>query len=598
MNKKILKYIRIVVTIAIPCLFVWFLIIGPYLEFKNNEKIMREAAERYYQLNEDKLPTGKRIATVSLKTLFDKSFIKNDFYLPYSKKPCSVTESWVKVRQRESGSYDYYTYLQCGPLKSNVDHTGPKIILNGDSEITLNLGNEYKEPGIKSVKDNVDGKMSNDSVTIDSSKVDTSKIGTYEVTYSAQDNMKNKTTVIRKVNVVQKLNTTIKQEIGENGIYKGYAVNNYFRFSGMLFRIVGLDGDNIKIVTANDVANVNYDGIDEWLDYFYEHIADSSKKYLVKNKYCYGDIASNSIHGNTECPNKTKDKYVYILSNKEINESRDEAGKTYLLSSTITWTANASDKETAWAVKDLFINGTQTMGFQREYNFGIRPVLTIKGDSLIVSGDGSVKNPYSLGELPKAKADEFLNTRYSGEYLTYSGYTWRIIESDTDGTTKVIAETPINLATDKQTIMYETDGEVQIYNPTEKGNIGYTINKKVGDTVNEKYFVTKEVTVPIYKTVAKYKEEIKSKKYKVKFAAPNMYEMHTASKGEVSWGYWLINSSEQEYRKYFISNIGIVVYVQTPTSFEQYVRPVGYLDKKVKIVSGSGTELDPYKISK
>ena len=77
MNKKILKYIRIVVTIAIPCLFVWFLIIGPYLEFKNNEKIMREAAERYYQLNEDKLPTGKRIATVSLKTLFKKALFSN-----------------------------------------------------------------------------------------------------------------------------------------------------------------------------------------------------------------------------------------------------------------------------------------------------------------------------------------------------------------------------------------------------------------------------------------------------------------------------------------------------------------------------------------
>lgn len=599
MEKKIIKYIKIVITIAIPCLFIWFLIISPYLDFKKNEKTMEAAAERYFELNSDKLPTGKRVATVTLKKLFNDSYIKEDFYLPYTTEPCSVTESWVKVKKNDDNEYEYYTYLQCGVFKSSVDHKGPTITLNGKEEITINRGEEYKDPGIKSVKDNTDGKMDIDSVTIDDSAVDTNKNGTYEVTYTVLDSFKNKTTITRTVNVVQKLNVTVKKEASESGIYKGKIVNNYIYFSGMLFRIIGIDGENVKIVTANDIANVNYDGIDEWLDYFYEHISNDSKKYLVKNKYCYGDKANDIVSTNTECGKQTKERYVYILSSKELNESYDANKETYLFTSSISWTSSRADSKTAWAAKDRFFGVTsQYMSFSKEYNLGVRPVLTIKGNTLITTGDGSEENPYSISDIKIGKADEYLNTRYSGEYITYSGYTWRIIETDEDGTTKVVSTEKVTLASNNDEIKYDTTDAIKIYNPNQKGNVGYYINQKTGDTVNEKYFVAKEVTVPIYKTVAKYGKETETKKYKVKFAAPNMYEMFSAADGENGYGYWLINSSQEQYRKYMTSTVGVVYYDYLSDSMTASIRPVGYLDKKVKIVSGAGTKNDPYKISK
>ena len=43
MNKKLKKTIKLVITIAIPCLFIYFLIIAPYIEFKSNEKILSDA---------------------------------------------------------------------------------------------------------------------------------------------------------------------------------------------------------------------------------------------------------------------------------------------------------------------------------------------------------------------------------------------------------------------------------------------------------------------------------------------------------------------------------------------------------------------------
>ena len=54
----------------------------------------------------------------------------------------------------------------------------------------------------------------------------------------------------------------------------------------MLFRIVSIDRGNIKIIADEDISIINYNGIDKWLDYYYDHLAKDSKKYIVKNKYC------------------------------------------------------------------------------------------------------------------------------------------------------------------------------------------------------------------------------------------------------------------------------------------------------------------------
>lgn len=600
MNKKLKKTIKLVITIAIPGLFIYFLIIAPYIEFKSNEKILSDAAKRYYEINSDKLPTGKRVSTVTLKKLFDEAYIKKDIYAPYTNKICSIEQSWVKVVQKEAGEYDYITYLECGVFKSSTDNAGPVIKLKGGNEVTINLGEEYKEPGIESVKDNKDGNIAVKEVIIDSSEIDTNNVGTYKVTYTALDSLKNKTKITRTVNVVQKLNKTVKDATNQTGLYKGQVNNNYILFSGMLFRIVSLDNDNVKIVTEKDISSVNYDGINDWLNYFYDHIADSSKKLIVKNKYCSNKIETEDINTNTECTKMTENKSVHILSNKDINESRDETGDSYLFSDTINWISNEYSDEYAWATKYDFIpyqSSTQFYGFSKSYNFSVRPVLTIKGDTLIVSGDGTENNPYTIGDLTKGKSDEYISTRVSGEYIIYSGHLWRIIETSNDEYTKVIAEKPIDLL-ENSLIKYETEDAEKIYNPTQKGNIGYTINQKTSDTISEELFATKEISVPIYKAEALYGKETETKKYKVKFSAPNMYELFSGVQDNTGKGYWLINSSKEEFRKYVVSNLGIVMYEKLVDHYETYIRPVGYLDRRVKIVSGTGTKQDPYKISK
>ena len=97
MGKKLISLLKLLVTIAIVCLFVWYLVISPMITFNEYEETFKAAAERYYELNQNQLPTGERVKTLSLNALYKDSYLKEDFYIPYTKKPCSLEKSWVKV---------------------------------------------------------------------------------------------------------------------------------------------------------------------------------------------------------------------------------------------------------------------------------------------------------------------------------------------------------------------------------------------------------------------------------------------------------------------------------------------------------------------
>ena len=91
-----------------------------------------------------------------------------------------------------------------------------KINLNGSKTETINIGSTYQEKGIKTVKDNEDGKMDDKDVTIDASKVDTENIGTYTVTYTAYLNENILSVVIKYKDII------ISGEVNSNklGEYK------------------------------------------------------------------------------------------------------------------------------------------------------------------------------------------------------------------------------------------------------------------------------------------------------------------------------------------------------------------------------------------
>ena len=602
MKKGINNTIKLIITGVIIFGFVWYFVISPMMQFHKNEKIVLDGAKYYYSLNNGELPVGERIKTVSLLKLAHDKYLKESVFIPHTDEMCSLDNSWVKVKH-ENNDYHYYVYLECGLFKSNIDHEGPKIELNGDSEINVAIGEEYKELGVKSVVDKVDGKMKIEDVEI-KGNVDTSKIGTYEVTYTAYDSMRNKTEVIREVSVVKTLSSTVKGLLNGESNFKGNPSNNYIDFSNVEYRIYGLTQNNdVVIIATEDIGFVNYSKLDEWLDYYYGLLTDKSKEMIVKSKFCNDTLSEDQLDKRS-CESTTDEKNIYVPSIVEVNNAQS-GNDNYIRLRSITWVANKSSDGKAYVTKNMFDGseyGKTFLPYDVDVNYGVRPMIVIKGDTLIKDGDGTFEKPYLLGDYKKAHGGTLLNERMTGEYVTYKGTVYRIISPQNDGTTKVIATNSIgSIGNRVEAKVISEDGKI-IYNPKDKTSAGYFINNSAAEYMDTSLFVKHEIEVPIYKNKIIYNQQVETKKYDVMFSAPDMYEIFSSKPtllvdSSLHGSYWLKNSSKKASVGAAVYDAGSVVNMKFPSVATFGVRVVGYLNKNTTVVSGSGTVNSPYVIN-
>ena len=598
-KKDYKKTIRTIVIIAVIVGVAYFLIMRPYIKFKTYENTMKKAAQRYFEINETRLPTGKRISTVKLSTLYNEKYIKDDFKSPLNGKYCSTTKSWVKVK-KDGTNYKYYVYLDCGALKSNVDHEGPTIVLNGEETMRINKNETFKDPGVKALVDNSDGKLDPGDVTI-KGEVNTSKVGTYTITYTAFDSLSNQTEIKRTVKVVEVIRSTIKEST-EIGMYKGREVNNnYIQLSGNLFRIIGIDSDgNVRVTTEDTIGHVNYAGLESYLEKYYKSLAPETKKLIVKTKYCK-DVLSTENLDTTECASYTDEKNVYVNSVIDYNRTKEDT--TWMLTGIMDWLGNKADDKNAYVARIFNVFDDSQIFTEPVGNInGVRPTLTIDGNALLKSGVGTEDNPYTLAEDVKpGKSGQYVNERYAGEYIIINNYKWRIVEANKEEHTKIISS-DILRNSDGLEITVENDGKSDTrytYNPSESGNIGYYIKNKASEYITTKYLVSSTINVPVYKNKIAYGKEIETKEYKTKLFAPDIFDLYNVleHKDELMREYWVMNYTNNKYNYTYMADQGSYVTDTYASSTEKCVRLEAFLTKNATIVTGKGTYQDPYVIS-
>lgn len=595
-NKKNEKIIKIVVTVIVIALLVWFVIINPLLKFKSMEKELLNASKRYFEINTSMLPTGTKIRKISLQTLYDKDFIQEDLRSPYTNKYCDAENSWVRVSKDEN-DYKYNVYLECGMFKSKTDHKGPEINLNGKEEVVVYQGDKYKDAGIKSVVDDTDGKIDMSKVKIDTTKVNTDKVGTYEVTYTISDSLENKTVKVRTVKVIQTLNNIVKKNTDNTKFYKGSHDDNYVMIDGMMFKIVGINSDNsVKVVSNENLASVNYDGIDSWLnEYFYEKLSDSVKKYIVKSKWCNEKVTDPSTY--TKCNDYSKKKYVGLLSVADLNNAKDSDGITNINTSIATWTLSSKTEKEAWVYSYFNMNEDglkEYKEFSNDEIYSVKPALNIMEDAKISSGDGSQSNPYVLdGNSNNYKKGDKISEVKTGTYISYSGYKWRVIGKEEDSTTKVIMMDSLGNSS------YYTNyaDSISNYNPNSKNNLGYKIVNEASNYLKTTLFVKKDTTIKTYDKGIKFGEETSKKDYSVKLVASSLFDLFSAEPSTIS-SVWYQESSKKNKMNYVNSMTLGVVKKAFDSTEKNGVRLTGYIDKNVVIKDGSGTQYDPYTLTK
>lgn len=588
MSEKNKKKITISLIVVIAVALIWFLIISPLIEFKKSEKEVLNAGKRYFEVNKTYLPTGNRIKTISLKTLYNKDFIKEDIKVPNSSSMCDENESWVKV-QKKNNEYNYNVYLKCGIYSSKVDHKGPTITLKGENEITVNKGDKFKDPGIASVSDNTDGKIDTKQVKVDSN-VNINKNGTYEIKYSIKDSFDNKTEVIRTVKVVQILDKIVKKETDKTNYYKGNDNNNYIKLDGILFKIVGLNEDgSVKVTSSEPLAFVDYNSVDTWLnDYFYDKLSDNVKKYIKNDSKWCNEVISNTDNY-TKCNKYGKKKAMGLLSVADINNSKDKDGNSSLLGQQSFLLGNQKDKK---EIKVIPIeNKIKTEN--KNIVSGVRPTMNLKSNIVISKGNGSDSSPYIIkGTATRVKAGSKVSNLKIGEYVNYSGFNWRVSNKKDDGNIQLVLDDTITSNEGYLLLGFGTDGKY--YSTNNKTNLGYKLVNEGSKYINTKLLKKQKFKVYNYKGNATYNSNVNYSNYTTKLIEVSMFELFSTSSSD---NYWFRESDGKE-NAYANSPIGDVVKYEIVENNNSMIKLSVLVDGTSTIKLGSGSKNDPYTITK
>lgn len=588
MSEKNKKKITISLIVVIAVALIWFLIISPLIEFKKSEKEVLNAGKRYFEVNKTYLPTGNRIKTISLKTLYNKDFIKEDIKVPNSSSMCDENESWVKV-QKKNNEYNYNVYLKCGIYSSKVDHKGPTITLKGENEITVNKGDKFKDPGIASVSDNTDGKIDAKQVKVDSN-VNINKNGTYEIKYSIKDSFDNKTEVIRTVKVVQILDKIVKKETDKTNYYKGNDNNNYIKLDGILFKIVGLNEDgSVKVTSSEPLAFVDYNSVDTWLnDYFYDKLSDNVKKYIkTDSKWC-NEVISNTDNY-TKCNKYGKKKAVGLLSVADVNNSKDKDGNSSLLGQQSFLLGNQKDKK---EIKVIPIeNKVKTEN--KNIVSGVRPTMNLKSNIVISKGNGSDLSPYIIkGTSTRVKAGSKVSDLKIGDYVNYSGFNWRVSNKKDNGNIQLVLDGTIT--SNESYLLLGFGIDEKYYSTNNKTNLGYKLVNESSKYINTKLLQKQKFKVYNYKGNATYNSDVNYNNYTTKLIEVSMFELFSTSSSD---NYWF-RESDGKGNAYANSPIGDVVKYEIVENNNSMIKLSVLVDGTSTIKLGSGSKNDPYTITK
>lgn len=575
------------------------------------EKDLLTVAHDYYQENATDLPKKNGdVSTVLLDTLYKNNWI-DALYIPGKKDVCDAN-SWVKVI-KEDDEYKYYTYLSCGKYESKTDHVGPNIELNGDSTIVLDINTPYQELGVKSVVDDTDKNITNDKVVIDTSKVDTSKVGSYFVTYTVEDKLKNKTTITRTVQVNHYLRQEIIARTDESNIFKGNVDNNYVWYAGFLWRIMYLTDDDIRLVTDEPASTlkVSYKGktyskdeiyMLEWLnDYFKNHLNDVENIIKTDNKWKVNQIKDDSQSEEITMDVGSVTIYDYNQSLVDGNTYLNQIDSYALLS-----LRQAYEDYMKLVVRiptrlDILDVNSKAFELKEEIEDNavhIRPVIVIDKNSLVYDGDGTKGNPYLLTN--KINESKILNEHHTGEYVEFSNLLWRIVHINENGTTRLVLNQDIFENGATQLIHpFDSNDEI-VFNSEKQGNIGYFLNHEFIGRLNEDKIDFGKFDVSNYD----YKmnnERLKTDYIEVKIGNIALGEMFSTQPSYMLNPVWVLNGYNRSKRAYagFILN-GVVNYSEANRYHYQYyqtvVRPVINLKSDVEIIFGTGTVNDPYRV--
>ena len=394
---------------------------------------------------------------------------------------------------------------------------------------------------------------------------------------------------------------------------------NYIWYSGKLWRVVSIDpSDNsVKLVTQWNISAISYDNdssafkgsyMESWLndntvDGFLGNLREPEKFIKMDSKWNASQMSDTSKPPSEKEGGTIVEDAVGLLNAYEYNMSGNSNG--YLRSKLYFYTLTPYSSSGIYYVPDY---GSIINIAVNNSSSGIRPAINLQSEIEIVSGDGSENNPYILeGDNDINLSGTLLNTRYSGEYITFGtveNNLYRIVSHETEGLTKITSAGPL-----KENSTFKTISFGDSVNYSSANTIGSFLNGEY--LTNGDYLTSEQVNMIEDNTTWYLGAVANGQNYKLaKYTDTSMsgYATNTDAKvgllrfGELMAGQFHIYPVNDSYFTLTPNGNEIIVILMDSRSYSysvnllRSIKPSFNLKSNVIITNGDGTLNSPFEI--
>ena len=382
MKKNGFTLVELIATLAIVVMLTTIIsrvVIKKVNEAKEYEKTIlitsiEQAAISYtYEYDNEYLQTND-CAYITLQELVEKNLLNNDLIDPTTKKSLALSDTVYVVKDINGNTYASYNINQ---------HYETTLKLNGKYNVYVKINDVYNEPGVKVI--NKEGSTITGEITTEG-VVNTSEEGIYKITYKYGELSIERNVIVYQTSLptetkITKLKNYIENQYNvnasANGLekdttsdlnirYVGSNPKNYVKFNGETWRIIGVFGNNVKLVRNEILTYYSFDnktteqgvetdyGTNDWTN---SYIREFLNDYYYDNKTitCHSEAydATKASNATITCPTIT-------ILNKDAKDMIQTS--TWYLGGT-TWKTNNAPYET-YPVNELYTSerGTKVNG--------------------------------------------------------------------------------------------------------------------------------------------------------------------------------------------------------------------------------------------
>lgn len=353
-----------------------------------------------------------------------------------------------------------------------------------------------------------------------------------------------------------------------NYVFKGKDVNNYFKYSNMLWRVLKTNSDGTIDLVLNESINslpwsnskttyINSD-IHKYLNNYFIKYLD--KDYLEKVTICNDEV--NDLKS-FSCDNKNNDSYVRLLTLEEFLDSKTT--ETYLTDTNSSIWLSTVSKDKVWK-----ISGNNAIIGEPNVFLQVKPVIKLKANLELLSGNGTIEEPYRVSEEKQGVQ--------VGSYIKLGNDTYVVYD---------IVKDKLKMANTKLLPNVMFNPSVALFDVKTNGTLGWYLNT-------------------IYYNTLSYKDLlVNAEWYNGHYV--NTYENSLSAKVVSKIGILDVTSLkfDNELTDYYISNslnkTEVLVYDNEsygikPRERKNVRTTICILNKKV--ASGAGSKQDPYILEK